>query len=164
VREKLRAAESALAAVEGAALVALLALMVSLAFAQVVLRRLGHGLLWGETLLKQLVLLTGFLGASLAAAREKHFAWEAAHMGASPKLQPWLRLVASLCAAAVCALLLKAGCAYAASEREAASTLMTMGPFEVPTWPFAAGIPGGFLLVGLHAAFKAADSLWDLRR
>lgn len=163
MRERLRRAESALASAEGAALVALLAVMVALAFAQVVLRRFGHGLLWGETLLKQLVLLTGFLGAALAAAREKHFAWEAAHMGASPKLQPWLRLVANACAAAVCFLMLKAGWHYAAEDRASATVLMTVGAHEVPAWPFAAGIPGGFLLVMVHALFKAVDSLWDLR-
>jgi TRAP-type C4-dicarboxylate transport system permease small subunit len=154
VRERLRRAESALAAAEGGALVALLAVMVGLAFAQVVLRRFSLGILWGETLLKQLVLLTGFLGAALAAAREKHFAWEAAHMGASPRLQPWLRLV--------CGLLLKAGWHYAAEERAAAAVLMSVGSWQVPAWPFSAGIPAGFALVMLHALFKAADSLWDL--
>lgn len=162
MRERLRRAEAALAAAEGGALVALLAVMVALAFAQVVLRRFSLGILWGETLLKQLVLLTGFLGAALAAAREKHFAWEAAHMGASPRLQPWLRLVSSLCAAAVCALLLKAGLHFAGEERAAAAVLMSVGDWQVPAWPFAAGIPLGFALVMVHALFKAADSLWDL--
>lgn len=162
MRERLRRAEAALAALEGGALVALLAVMVALAFAQVVLRRFSLGILWGETLLKQLVLLSGFLGAALAAAREKHFAWEAAHMGASPRLQPWLRLVSNLCAAAVCLLLLKAGWHYAADERAAGAVLMSVGGRQVPAWPFAAGIPGGFLLVAAHMLFKAVDSLWDL--
>lgn len=164
MRERLRRAEAALAALEGGALVALLAFMVALAFAQVALRRFSLGILWGETLLKQLVLMSGFLGAALAAAREKHFAWEAAHMGASPQLQPWLRLVSSLCAAAVCLLLLKAGWRYAAEERAAGAVLMTIGASPIPAWPFGAAIPGGFLLVMLHMLFKAADSLWDLRR
>lgn len=162
MRERLRRAESALAAAEGAALVALLAAMVALAFAQVVLRRFGLGLLWGETLLKQLVLVTGFLGAALAAAREKHFAWEAAHMGASPRLQPWLRLVANAGAAAVCLLLAQAGWRYALDEKAAASVLMTVGSLQVPAWPFAAAIPAGFALVLLHSLFKAADAAWDL--
>lgn len=164
MRERLRRAEAALAALEGGALVALLAVMVALAFAQVVLRRFSLGILWGETLLKQLVLVSGFLGASLAAAREKHFAWEAAHVGASPQLQPWLRLVSNLCAAAVCALLLQAGWRYAAEERASAAVLMSVGAMQVPAWPFGAAIPGGFLLVMLHMLFKAVDSLWDLRR
>ena len=103
MRDRLRKAEDLLAAAEGALLVALLAVMVSLAFAQVVLRHFGAGLLWGETVLKHLVLWTGFLGAALAAKSEKHFAWEAAHLGASERLKPWLRLLSNLSGAAICA-------------------------------------------------------------
>jgi TRAP-type C4-dicarboxylate transport system permease small subunit len=158
VRERLRGIEDALARAEGAALVLLLAVMVTLAFAQVVLRRFGHGLLWGETLLKQLVMWTGFLGAALSASAEKHFAWEAGHMGAPERLKPWLRLAASLAGAAVCALLLQAAWRYAADDRAAGEVLMTVGSTQVPSWIASAGIPGGFLLVGLHLLFKSADA------
>jgi TRAP-type C4-dicarboxylate transport system permease small subunit len=158
VREKLRKTEGLLARAEGAALVLLLGVMVTLAFAQVVLRRFGDGVLWGETLLKQLVMWTGFLGAALAAASEKHFAWEAGHMGAPERLKPWLRLAASLAGAAVCALLLQAAWRYAADDKAAGEVLMTIGRVQVPSWIAAAGIPGGFLLVGLHMLFKSADA------
>lgn len=143
---------------------ALLALMIGLAFASVALRRFGLGLLWGETLLKQLVLLTAFLGAALAAAEEKHFAWEAGHMGAPEAAKPWLRLVASLAAAVISAFLFEAGRRFALEERAAAAVLMTVGSTPVPAWPFSAAIPAGFLLVALHSLFKAVDSLWDLKR
>ncbi len=145
-------------------MVALLAVMATLAFASVVLRRFGLGILWGETLLKQLVLITGFLGAALAAAHEKHFAWEAAHMGAPKGLQPWLRLLANLSAAVVCALLMSAGWHFTLEERSAAAVLMTVGSTPVPAWIFTAGIPAGFLLIMLHALFKSVDAVWDLKR
>lgn len=158
MRERLRRAEGLLAAGEGAALVVLLGVMVTLAFAQVVLRRFELGLLWGETLLKQLVMWTGFLGAALAARAEKHFAWEAAHLGVPEKWKAPLRLVSSLAGAAVCALLLQAAWRYAADDRAAGAVLMTVGSVRVPSWIAAAGIPGGFALVGLHLLFKAADA------
>ena len=161
MREKLRRAEDGLASAEGALLAALLAVMVSLAFAQVVLRRFGAGLLWGETLLKHMVLWSGFLGAALAARAEKHFAWEAAHMGASPKLKPWLRLVSSVAGAAVCVLLLKAGWAYAADARASAEVLFHAGGRDIPAWIAWAGIPGGFALVLVHLVFKAADAVLE---
>lgn len=164
MRERLRRAEAALASAEGALLAVILAIMVALAFAQVVLRRFGLGLLWGETLLKQLVLLGGFLGAALAASREKHFAWEAAHAGAPPRLQPWLRLASNLAAAVICAFLLEAAWRYAAAEKASGAVLLTLGTLSVPGWLFAAAIPAGFLLLAAHALFKAADSLWDLGR
>jgi TRAP-type C4-dicarboxylate transport system permease small subunit len=164
VRERLRRAEAALAGAESALLVALLGLMVVMAFASVVLRRFGLGILWGETFLKQLVLITGFLGASLAAAGEKHFAWEAAHMGAPKALQPWLRMLANVSAAVVCGLLMKAGWHFTLEEKAASAVLMTVGSTQVPAWLFTAGIPAGFLLIMLHALFKAADAAWDLKR
>jgi len=162
VRAKLRKAEVLLARVEGAALVALLGVMVTLAFAQVVLRHFGDGLLWGETLLKQLVLWTGFLGAALAAESEKHFAWEAAHLGAPPRWKEPLRLAASLAGAAVCALLLQAAWRYAADDRAAGEVLTTIGTLSIPSWIAAAGIPGGFALVMAHLLFKAADSAFEI--
>jgi TRAP-type C4-dicarboxylate transport system permease small subunit len=163
VRTRLRRAEDLLARGEGFALVGLLAIMVTLAFAQVVLRRFGDGLLWGETLLKQLVMWTGFLGAALAAESEKHFAWEAAHLGTPPAWKAPLRLLASLAAAAVCALMLQAAWRYAADDRAAGEVLTTIGSFPIPSWIAAAGIPGGFALLLAHLLFKAADAVCEIR-
>jgi TRAP-type C4-dicarboxylate transport system permease small subunit len=158
VRELLRKAEDRLAAAEGALLVALLATMLILAFAQVLLRHFGLGLLWGETALKHLVLWTGFLGAALAAASEKHFAWEASHVAAPARLKPWLRLAANLSAAAITALLLRASWIYFLDDRASGAELMTIGGVAVASWVAAAGIPGGFALVLAHLLFKTADA------
>lgn len=162
MREKLRRAEGRLARGEGAALVALLAVMVTLAFAQVVLRHFGRGLLWGETLLKQLVMWTGFLGAALAAHSEKHFAWEAVHLGIPPRWKAPLRLLASLTTAAICALMLQAAWRYAADDRAAQEVLTTIGSVEIPSWIAAAGIPGGFALLAIHSLFKSVDAALEL--
>ena len=137
---------------------ALLAVMVTLAFAQVILRHFGLGLLWGETVLKHLVLWTGFLGAALAAASEKHFAWEAAHVGAPERWKPWLRLTANLAGAAITGLLLRASWTYFIDDRANPSELMTIGGLTVQSWVAAAGIPIGFALVLTHMIFKSADA------
>jgi TRAP-type C4-dicarboxylate transport system permease small subunit len=158
VREQLRKAEDLLASAEAALMVALLAVMVFLAFGQVVLRHFGAGLLWAETVLKHSVLWTGFLGAALAARAEKHFAWEAAHVGAPARLKPWLRLLASAAAAVVTALLFKAAWVYCADERASGAALLTIGTLTVPAWIASAGIPGGFALILTHFLFKTADA------
>ena len=158
MRDQLRKAESRLAAAEGALLVALLAVMVTLAFLQVILRHFGLGLLWGETVLKHLVLWTGFLGAALAASAEKHFAWEAAHVGAPEKLKPWLRLTANLAGAAITAILLSASWTYFTDDRASGAELMTIGGVVVKSWIASAGIPLGFALVLTHMMFKSADA------
>ena len=159
MRERLRRAEDVLARAEGAALVALLGVMVTLAFAQVVLRRFGEGLLWGETLLKQLVMWTGFLGAALAAHSEKNFAWEASHLGTPERWKAPLRLLASLAGAVVCALMLQAAWRYAADDRSAREVLTTIGTVSIPSWIAAAGIPAGFALLLAHLSFKALDAV-----
>ncbi len=137
---------------------ALLTVMVTLAFAQVILRHFGLGLLWGETVLKHLVLWTGFLGAALAAAAEKHFAWEAAHVGAPEKWKPWLRLTANLSGAAITGILLHASWIYFTDDRASGAELMTVAGVVVPSWIAAAGIPAGFALVLTHMLFKSADA------
>lgn len=162
MRERLKAAEGLLARAEGALLVALLAVMVTLAFAQVVLRHFDMGVIWGETVLKQLVMWTGFLGAALAARSEKHFAWEAAHVGAPESWRQPLRLLSSLAGAAVCALMLQAAWRYAADDRAAGDVLAVIGSVAVPSWIASAGIPGGFALVMAHMLFKAADAGLDI--
>ena len=158
MRARLRRTEDGLARAEGWLLVFLLGVMVSLAFAQVVLRHFGDGLLWGETLLKQIVMWTGFLGAALAAHSEKHFAWEAAHLGTPERWKAPLRMLASLAGAAVCALLLQAAWRYAADDRAAGEVLTTIGSLSIPSWTAAAGIPGGFALILAHLLFKSADA------
>ena len=158
MRDQLRKAEARLAAAEGALLAALLAVMVTLAFTQVILRHFGFGLLWGETFLKHLVLWTGFIGASLAAASEKHFAWEAAHIAAPRRLKPWLRLTANLSGAAITAILLKASWTYVLDDRATGSELMTIAGVAVPSWIASAGIPLGFALVLTHMIFKSVDA------
>ena len=158
MRDQLRKAEARLVAVEGALLVALLAVMVTLAFAQVILRHFGLGLLWGETVLKNLVLWTGFLGAALAAAAEKHFAWEAAHVGAPERFKPWLRLTANLAGAVITAILLNASWTYFTDDRASGAELMTIGNMVVQSWVASAGIPLGFALVLTHMMFKCMDA------
>ncbi|MEK7388937.1 MAG: TRAP transporter small permease subunit [Elusimicrobiota bacterium] len=158
MKERLRRLEELLAAAEGALLVAFLTVMVLLAFAQVVLRHFGAGLLWGETVLKHLVLWTGFLGAALAAKSEKHFAWDASQFAASHGLRRVLRLTSSLAGAAICALLLQASWHYFLDDRASGSTLVTIGALHVPSYVAAAALPSGFLLVLIHLLFKAADA------
>ena len=58
---------------ETALLVLVLGFMVVFAFLQVVLRNIfDEGILWGDILLRHLVLWVGFIGASLATREQKH--------------------------------------------------------------------------------------------
>jgi TRAP-type C4-dicarboxylate transport system permease small subunit len=59
--------------IEGRLLVFLLTMMIGIAFLQVLLRNLfSTGLPWGDPLVRNLVLWTGFIGAALATREGKH--------------------------------------------------------------------------------------------
>lgn len=173
---RIREAEALLLRLEGGLLVAILSFMVVMSFAQVALRQLfGTGLLWADTLLRHLVLWVGFLGASLAAAQGKHFAWEppeptppgGERSPGGPPLpssgSALRRLAAQLCAALVAALLVKASWRFLLEERAAGAVLFHVGPAAAPAWIFAAIIPAGFALVGLHLLLRGLEAAAELR-
>ncbi|HAM34980.1 MAG TPA: hypothetical protein DEB40_12060 [Elusimicrobia bacterium] len=153
--EKLRRAESFLLAAESAILVAILIFMIVMSFVQVMLRQFfGGGTLWGDTLLRHLVLWLGFLGAALASAEEKHFAFEALSERLPPRVHGAAAFLSRLGAAVVALLLARASWAFLLDEKAAGNELFTLGPMAVAGWPFAIILPAGFLLVALHALLR----------
>ena len=143
---------------------ALLSVMIVMSFSQVVLRQVFHtGILWGDTFLRQLVLWVGFLGAGMATADGKHFAWEPAaeRKGGSGG---YCRLLAHAATAVIAGLLARAAWSFAAEEKAAGQTLFTAGGVAVPSWLFAAAIPAGFLLVLAHTLIKTAEAAGSLKR
>lgn len=163
--ERLKKAEKRLARLEKGLLVALLSVMVTLSFLQVLLRQfLGTGILWGDTLLRHLVLWVGFLGAALAASEGRHFAWEAAaHQENSKpavykKGRALMQLTAHLATVLVTALLVGASWTFLKDERAAGDILFRAGSLAVPAWIFSAIIPVGFSLVLAHTLVKTAQA------
>lgn len=159
--EKLRKAEALLLKAERGLLIAALAVMVLLSFGQVVLRQFfGTGILWGDTLLRHLVLLVGFLGAALAAADGKNFAFElSVHQDSRVS---WRSLLADVAASIISVFLVRAGLSFYHEERSSAGVLFTAGPVTVPAWLFAAVIPLGFFLVLTHTALRATRNAASL--
>jgi energy-coupling factor transporter transmembrane protein EcfT len=79
VMKILTAINAWIAKIETIIIVIVLAIMILLAFFQVVMRNIfDQGLLWGDIFLRHLVLWVGFLGASLA-TREVHSGKMAGH-------------------------------------------------------------------------------------
>lgn len=142
---------------EAALLTLLLSVMILLSFGQVLLRQtLGIGLLWADTFLRHVVLWVGFLGAALACAQEKNFAFEAVAERCAPRTKAGLAVVAQIFTACVCALLARAAWKFLLDERAAQSPLFTAFGVDVPAWIFALIVPAGFALIGLHALLRAS--------
>lgn len=152
--------ESGLAFVEKAFLVAFLTVMVLLSFAQVVMRQtMGTGLLWGDTLSRHMVLWVGFLGAALAAAEGKHFAWETAVAALKGKPQAVARTFASLSCVVIAILLARASWMFFVDDRASGNVLFTVAGHSVPSWAYSMVYPGGFALLALHFFIAAVLTL-----
>ncbi|MBM4167098.1 MAG: TRAP transporter small permease subunit, partial [Ignavibacteria bacterium] len=101
--------EKYLAKVESAIIVTMLSIMVLLAFLQVLLRNFfSFGFLWGDPLLRYIVLWVGFLGAVLATKEEKHFGIEFVNRLLSPRMMHLALFIVDLFASVIAFLLLRA--------------------------------------------------------
>ncbi len=161
--ESVRKAERLLLGAEKGLLVVLLSVMVALSFLQVVLRQaFGLGILWADTFLRHLVLWVGFLGAGLAAADNKHFAWEPAAQKAG-RMGAAMRAAASAAAVAITCALVRASWSFLCDERAAGDVLFQIGSRQIPAWWFSTIIPAGFALIAIHLAVRGLEALGSLR-
>lgn len=158
--EKLRAIESRLKSVEKGLLIALVCVLVSLSFLQVVLRAFfSMGLLWGDTFLRHLVLWVGFLGACVAAVDDKQFSIDAAARVLKGRAKDIAAVASGVFTCAVCVLLSRAAWTFFQQERQAAAVLFSVGTVEVQTWVFELILPAGFFLLAVHYALKTVLAL-----
>lgn len=145
----------ALAAVEDAALVALLALLVVLAFGQIALRQLHVSLAWGEPLTRLLVLWVGVLGAVAASRASEHITIDAVARFLPPRLQLGVGAATALFASGVCGVLAFQAVRFVLFEREGGAA----GFGLVPEWAAALILPLGFALIAARYALLAAARL-----
>ncbi len=145
--------DASLNRVEGILLVVMLAVMVVMAFLQVVLRNFfSTGILWGDIFLRHLVLWMGFLGAALATSQERHIAIDAFTRFLSPRVKSAIRVLTNLFAAVVCGFLVQASITFVELERESGTLVYQ----DIPAWYVQLIIPGGFALLVFHFLVRAA--------
>jgi len=136
--------------------------MTTLAFLQVVLRQFfSTGILWADILLRHLVLWIGLLGAALATAAGKNFAWEAQFFEKG-RLGAAKRLLAHAAAAFVAAWLCQAAWVFWAEDKAGGDILFSIGSWKAPSWVFSFILPLGFALVLFHTLIKLAAAALQL--
>ncbi|MEL6822045.1 MAG: TRAP transporter small permease [Calditrichota bacterium] len=139
---------------ENGIVIAIVTVMVVLAFSQVVLRNVfQEGFLWGEIFLRHLVLWVGFLGASMATRQNKHIRIDLMKRYTPPGLMKWVATVIDLVTMFICGVLAKAGWEFLQAEIEYETILFN----EVPAWPFQLIIPIGFALIGFRFFLKILE-------
>lgn len=143
---------------EDGILVTLVLFMVFMAFLQVILRNVfSVGIVWGEILLRQLVLWVGFIGASLATKNDKHInidIFKRLHKGLSKRI---ISLIVNLVSAFVAAYLAYAGLRFVMMEKEFTTIIFN----DIPAWPFQTIIPIGFALMSLRFIISGLNMLME---
>ena len=148
-----RRAAAAASAVETAVLAILVSGMVLLAAAQILLRNLFQsGFLWAEPLLGMCLLWLTMLGALAATGARKHIMIDLIGQLCPPRARAVVGRVTALFAAAVCALLARAGAAFCLLHKEMESGRI----LDIPEWVFYLVIPVAFGLMALRFLLQAA--------
>ena len=132
---------------ETVVLVTVLALMVVFAFLQVVLRNIfNEGILWGDILLRHLVLWVGFIGASLATREKKHINIDLFSRFMSDRGKNIVHLFTNIFSVFICYLLADAGWTFVQDEKMMGAEIFA----EIPVWYFQIIIPIGFFLMAFR--------------
>jgi C4-dicarboxylate transporter, DctQ subunit len=148
----LKSIESVLNKIEGAVLIFLLLVMLFMAFGQVVLRNFfSGGLVWGDILLRHLVLWIGFLGAALATSGERHLNIDILTRYLPERLRRAVAALSNVFAAAVCFFLFRASLTFIGFEIVNKNTVFA----DIPSWFAQIIIPIGFGLLTFHFIVRA---------
>ncbi len=140
-----------LASIERTLLVAMLGVMVVLAFLQVILRSVfSLGFLWADPLLRFLVLWVGFIGAILATHEESHFGIEILSRFLSPRRLHAVKGFVGLFAGVVALLLTIASFQFLFEGIGA----QELDLFNLPRRLYFAILPAAFGLISLHFVLK----------
>lgn len=144
---------------ETTVLVLVLGFMVVFAFLQVVLRNIfDEGILWGDILLRHLVLWVGFLGASIATRESKHINIDLFNRFLSENGKHISHLITNLFSVFICILLTKAGWNFVQDEKMMGTTIFS----DMPGWYFQIIIPIGFLLMAFRFLIKSFENIHSL--
>lgn len=151
----LTALDRGVARVETAVLVMVVAVLLLLAFAQVVLKLCGAGIEWMEMLGRWLVLWVGFLGGAVASHQGRHITIDVISRFARGTTRRMLGTVVNVVGVALSLVLLKIALAYLSRKITDGSVAFSIGGTDIPEWWMAVVVPAGLLLMAWHFAVQA---------
>jgi C4-dicarboxylate transporter DctQ subunit len=150
--------DAILSRIENIILVLTLGSMIFIAFLQVILRNFfSAGIIWGDILLRHLVLWVGFLGASLASRENRHINIDALFRILPHKWKKLVYIITNLFSAIICALLVRAAYVFVGDERAAETTLF----LGIPLWLFMSVILIGFMVMTFRFFIRAIFSTYS---
>jgi len=142
--------------VEGPLLVTLLSFMILIAFLQIILRNVfATGLTWGDSLVRDLVLWVGFIGATLATREGKHINIDVLSRWFPSLGKPLIDFITQWASFIICAFLTIAALKFIKNE----SQMGTVSFLGIPSWIPGAILPATFGLMTLRFGLRSFRSL-----
>ena len=142
--------------VETVLVVILLGIMLLLGFTQVILRNIFHsGILWGDILLRHLVLWLGFLGALLATSTGKHISIDAFTRYFPSRVKYGINCLTDFFAMIVCYFLFRAALTFIGFEISDSHMVYA----EIPAWYAESIIPLGYGLLAVHFFLRCMEHI-----
>ena len=111
---------------------------------------------WIDVMLRQLVLIVGFLGAMLATRRRKHITIDALSKVIPTHINRWIAVFTSALSVVICAVLASAGSDLVAISIEYPKELVSFAD----EWHFQLAFPVGFGMLAMHFAIRVIESLF----
>ena len=133
--------------IEDLILAVLLSTMIGMAAFQILFRNLfDAGIVWGDVLVRILVLWLGLGGALVATRKDKHIRIDIINRYLPESIKPIVETAVKLFSAAVCALVAYSSLQFVLAEL----TLGEMAFGKVPVWVCEAIIPISFAVIALR--------------
>ena len=156
VRSVLHVLERVGCFIEDALTVGLLGLMIILASIQILLRNiLDFGFIWGDELLRILVLWVAMAGAVAASRVDRHITIDILSRFLSDRAKNMVKALTDVFTASVCGLAAWYSWGFVAMEMEFDSTLLG----GLPAWPFQIVLPISFALIAWRYFLHAVKSI-----
>ena len=138
----------------------LLGTMIFVAFIQIVLRNvLSTGIAWGDELVRNLVLWTGFIGAAVATREGKHISIDVVSRWISSKRRTGIEIITNGFSLSVCALLTFAALKFVRNEIQMKSVLF----LEIPSWASEVILPVTFGVMTFRFCLRFLKSILMIR-
>ena len=132
---------------EDSLLIGLLLLMVGMAFTQILLRNLfDTGIVWGDVLVRLLVLWIGMVGAMVAARRSDHISIDIVTRYLPDKIKHLATCVTEFATAVVCSIVAYFSLKFVISEYQYGAAAFA----GVPVWICELIIPFAFAIIALR--------------
>jgi C4-dicarboxylate transporter, DctQ subunit len=147
--------------VEQTLLITLLGLIILTAFSQILLRNIfATGLAWGDSLVRNMVLWIGFIGATLATREGKHISLDVLSRWVPFFGKPLIDFMTQVFSFFVCALLTVAALKFIRNEMQ----MGTISFLGIPSWIPEAILPLTFGLMTLRFGLRSFKSLLTFTR